>query len=136
MTRAARARLGPRAAQAFVALFGVSTALPVVAALLPSSATPAVLGAIDVIVAAAVIVTGFVIESAARVQVTDGDRRVAWRVVRILANVPLLLLILFFVRPDIVRWDVLLVGLAWRTWLLLWVLPSVVATLRHGRLAT
>ena len=129
MTRAARARLGPRAAQAFVALFGVSTAFPVVAALLPSSATPGLLGALDVIVAAAVIVTGFVIESAARDHVTDDDRRIAWRVVRVLANLPLLLLILFFVRADIVRWDVLLVGLAWRSWLLLWVLPSVVAVL-------
>jgi len=62
--------------------------------------------------------------------VGDDDRRVAWQVVRVLATIPLWLLIVFFVRPDFFRWDVLLVGLAWRTWLLLWVLPAVLATVR------
>jgi hypothetical protein len=131
VTGAARSRLGPQAAQAFVVLFLLSTAFPVAAGLLPLSAVSNALGVLDVVVAGVVLVLGFAIESAAREQVTDDDRRLAWRVVRVLANVPLLLLIVFFVRSDIVRWDVLLVGLAWRTWLLLWVLPSIVALLKR-----
>jgi len=129
VTRAARARLGPRAAQAFALLFGVSTAFPVAASLLPPSGIPTAFGLIDVVLAGLVILLGLAIESAVRDQVTDDDRRIAWGVVRLLANVPLLLLIVFFIRADIVRWDVLLVGLAWRTWLLLWVLAPVVAML-------
>jgi Na+/H+ antiporter NhaD/arsenite permease-like protein len=130
---AARLRLGPWAAQGFVVLFCLSTAFPIAASLLPPSGVSTALGALDLVAAAAVLVLGFIIESTARDQVTDEDRRVAWRVVRILANVPLLLLIAFFVRADIVRWDVLLVGLAWRTWLLLWVVQSVVALFRSRR---
>lgn len=136
VTRADQMRLGPRAPQAFVLLFGLSTAFPIVASLLPPSWRPAVLGLLDVIVAAAVLVAGFTIEATARERVSDDDRRTAWSVVRILANVPLLLLIVFFVRADIVRWDVLLVGLAWRSWLILWVLPSVVALFRDSRKST
>lgn len=129
-------RLGPRAGWAFVVLFVVSTAFPVVASLLPSGGISTTLGALDVLVAAVVAVLGFAIESAARDRVGDDDRRIAWQVVRALATVPLLLLVVFFVRADIVRWDVLLVGLAWRTWLLLTVLPSVVAILRAPRLSS
>lgn len=126
-------RLGPRAGRAFVVLFAVSTAFPVIASLLPPSGISTTLGAIDVLVAAVVVALGFAIENAARDRVGDDDRRVAWQVVRVLATIPLLLLIVFFVRADIVRWDVLLVGLAWRTWLLLWVLPSVVAMVNTSR---
>lgn len=131
MAEAARLRLGPRAAQAFAVLFVVSTAFPIVAALIPPSTTPSALGLLDVAVAAIVVMLGFTIESVARDRVSDGDRTVAWRVVRIVATVPLLLLIVFFMRADIVRWDVLLVGLAWRTWLLVWVLPAVASLLRR-----
>ena len=136
MTRAARLRLGPRAGWAFVVLFTVSTAFPIIASLLPATSISTTLGALDVLVAAVVAVLGLAIESAARDRVGDDDRRIAWQVVRVLATIPLLLLIVFFVRADIVRWDVLLVGLAWRTWLLLWVLPSVVASVRAPRLSS
>ena len=53
---------------------------------------------------------------------------------RILANIPIALLLLFFLAGDrIICWDVLLVGLGWRFWLLCYVLPSVVSILsfRH-----
>ncbi len=132
MTGAARLRLGPRAGWAFLVLFAVSTAFPVVASLLPPPGTSLALGALDVLVAAVIVGLGFAIENAARNRVPGDESRVAWQVVRILATVPLLLLVVFFVRSDILRWDVLLVGLAWRTWLILWVLPSVVAILRSG----
>ena len=39
------------------------------------------------------------------------------------AYAPLLLLVLFFLLADRVQWDVLLIGLAWRAWLLLYALP-------------
>ncbi len=35
----------------------------------------------------------------------------------------LVLLVLFFLLADRIHWDVLLIGLAWRAWLLLYVFP-------------
>jgi hypothetical protein len=51
----------------------------------------------------------------------------AFRAYRNLANVLLLLLVLFFVVGDAVQWGILLPGLAWRGWLLVLVLPSWIA---------
>jgi hypothetical protein len=43
---------------------------------------------------------------------------------RALANVFLVLLVLFFLAGESIRWSILLPGLAWRGWLLAMVLPS------------
>jgi hypothetical protein len=39
--------------------------------------------------------------------------------------------VVIFVAPSTLHWDVLTVGLAWPAWLLIWVLPSVVASRRQ-----
>ena len=41
--------------------------------------------------------------------------------------VPLVLLVVFFLAGDAVRWHVLLPGLAWRAWLFVVALPSWLA---------
>jgi len=48
---------------------------------------------------------------------------------RVTGAVPLLLLVIFFLAGPDVRWDILLVGLAWRGWLLMYSLPAMLAML-------
>jgi hypothetical protein len=116
-------------ARAFVVLFGISTAFPIMAALLPTPA-PTALGLADVGLALLVVVLGFALDARWRPKVTDRERGAAWQVVRIGAIAILMLLALFFLAPSAVRWEILLVGLAWRTWLLVTILPSLVAALQ------
>jgi hypothetical protein len=53
------------------------------------------------------------------------------RLYRAGANVLLVLLVLFFAAGDRIDWQVLLVGLGWRAWLLAYALPAWLAARRH-----
>ena len=116
--------------RAFVALFAISTAFPIVASLVEADALPRLVGVLDVVVAALTIVVGLLLETRARDIVTAGHRATAWRILRLASSAILGLLVVFFVAPDAVAWPVLVLGLAWRTWLIVWILPSVVASLQ------
>ena len=116
--------------RAFLVLFAISTAFPVVASFIATDEVPQLLGLADVAIAAVTAVTGFLLEARARELVTDSDRAQAWQIMRVAATGVLLLLALFFVAPDALHWDVLLIGLGWRAWLGVWVLPSLLASLR------
>ncbi len=129
MTPAAWPRVAPAAGKAFILLFVISTAFPILAALQETPA-PGVLGLVDVAVAALMALLGFTIDALSRPAVTDANRATAWWVLRGVAGTLLLLVIIFFARPGLFRWEVLLVGLAWRAWLLVWVLPAVIASVR------
>lgn len=135
MTPAAWPRVAPAASKVFIVLFAISTAFPILAGLQREPA-PAPLGLLDVGIAALVALLGFTIEALSRPAVTDAHRAMAWRVLRSVAGALLLLLVVYFVQPGLFRWDVLLVGLAWRTWLLVWVLPAVIAAVRGAVPAT
>lgn len=65
--------------------------------------------------------------------VTQADKAQAWRLGQMVCGVIPVLLVLFLSLPAVARWDVLVVGLAWRAWLLLYTLPFVAATLRRTR---
>ncbi len=129
MTPAAWPRLAPAAGTAFIVLFVISTAFPILAAL-QNDPAPTVLGILDVAGAALMVLLGFTIEALSRPAVTDAHRALAWWVLRGIAGSLLLLVVIFFVQPGLFRWEVLLVGLAWRAWLLVWVLPAVIASVR------
>ncbi len=135
MTPAAWPRVAPAAGKAFIVLFTISTAFPILAALQQSPA-PAPLGLLDVATAALMVLLGFTIEALSRPAVTDAHRALAWWILRSVAGALLLLVLVFFVQPGLFRWEVLLVGLAWRAWLLVWVLPAVIAAVRGGTPAT
>lgn len=106
--------------------FAVSTAMPIVASLV--SARPPLWGGIlDVALAVAVVAGGLGLMATAKGPFDDGTIRTAYRIYRGLAAVPLVLLAVFFVIGNAIKWDVLLIGLAWRAWLLLEVLPAAVA---------
>jgi hypothetical protein len=120
------------AARAFAVLLAISTVFPIVAALLPATSVPAIVGLVDVALAAITIMAGFAVDAYGRPIATDADRARGWRVVSLVATVLPALLVVFFLVPGMFRWEVLLVGLAWRSWLLVWVIPSCLALLRPG----
>ncbi len=90
------------------------------------------IGWLDVTLAFVVVGLMLVIEAVARGKIDDEIKQVSYRLYRVLANLPIVLLVVFFVFGNQIRWDVLLPGLAWRIWLLLYTLPAGLAV---GRLA-
>ena len=116
--------------RAFLVVFAISTAFPVLALFGGPYGLPSYVGILDVGVAGIAIVAGLTLESRAREHVTESDRATAWRWLRAVATLMLGLLALFFIAPRF-AWDVLAIGLVWRTWLLVWAMPALVASLRQ-----
>ena len=77
----------------------------------------------------ALVVTAMAVASRTRLGVSDAHRLAALRVTRAVVNVIPVLLIVFFLAGPRVDWTVLVVGLAWRGWLLLYTLPFLMAAL-------
>jgi hypothetical protein len=126
--RAERA-MNARLARACIALFALSTAFPIAAGLIDESRRPGWLGEADVVVAAITFLSAAVVATRGRVLVTDRHRVAAYHTSQVVfATVPLLLAV-FFIVGERVDWDVLVIGLAWRGWLLLYTLPFLVALL-------
>jgi len=116
-----------RTASLAAVVFGVSTLFPIAASIWPAGALPTWVGILDVVLAFAVV--GLAIRVVALGEKHVGERaiRASNRIYRGLASVPLGLLVLFFVFGDRINWKVLLPGLAWRAWLLMYTLPAAVA---------
>jgi hypothetical protein len=108
-------------------LFAVSTAFPVAAAFIPQERPPVWIGFIDVALAALLVFLALLTDSVARAKIDARIVERSYRLYRTLAVVPLVLLVLFFLAGDSIKWEVLLPGLAWRAWLLLYFLPSWLA---------
>lgn len=106
--------------------FAVSTAMPIVASLVAAK-PPLWAGLIDVTLAVALVAGGLGLLATAQRPFDDDTVRATYRIYRVLATVPLVLLAVFFVIGHAIKWDVLLAGLAWRAWLLMEVLPAAVA---------
>ena len=120
---------GVALARAYVALFVLSTAFPVAASLMPADAISRAMGVSDVAVALVLLATGIYVVSLKPPASPETDRRaVAWY--KHAGAVPIILLAIFFVAGSLVRWEILLVGLAWRAWLLMYTLPAALALLR------
>jgi hypothetical protein len=105
-------------------LFVVSGLFPTAASLLEADRVPMWLGVCDVVVAAALVVLGMVIVSRKPSEFAAPVVATSFRAYRGLASSFLILLVLFFVAGDNIRWSILLPGLAWRGWLLTIALPS------------
>lgn len=112
-------------------LFGVSSAFPVIASLIDATRLPRQLGWLDVAVAAALVIAAARTVARYQTLVTDADRVVAWRHSQRFFHIVPLMLALFFVAGDRIDWPVLVIGISWRTWLLLYTWPSLVAASRH-----
>ena len=106
-----------------VGLFALSAAFPVVAGALNRPYPILWLGIADVVVAAALFLAAAILASRARDAVTDRHRLAAFRPTQwVAALIPILLVAFFFAGPRL-DWTVLVIGLAWRAWLLLYTLP-------------
>jgi hypothetical protein len=108
-------------------MFGVSTAFPIVAGVLREDQLASWLGPVDVVLAFATVCVGALIGTRARRAYDSSVLATSCGIYRALANLLLVLLVLFFLAGDRIRWHVLLPGLAWRGWLLAFVLPAAIA---------
>ena len=120
---------GATVTRAYVTLFVVSTAFPVTASLLPATTVSRTIGLLDVGVALVLVAAGIFIASAKKPPTPEND----WCAIacyKVIGSVPLVLLVVFFIAGSRVRWEVLLPGLAWRTWLLMYSLPAMLAMAR------
>lgn len=116
---------------ATAAMFCVSTVFPVVAALSPDTAAlPRTIGVLDGIVAFALVIMAMILHARTQGRVTREDHEAAYRIYRLVMHGILGLLVVFFLAGDRIAWNIGLVGLAWRTWLLLYTLPAWYTALR------
>jgi hypothetical protein len=105
-------------------LFVVSSLFPMVAAWLPPG-PPRWFGVADVVVAALLAAAALTLASRAGGAVTDADIASGYRLVRVVAYVIPCLLVMFFAAGARVNWQVLVIGLAWRAFLLVMVAPHL-----------
>ena len=120
-------------ARTCVGLFAFSTAFPVVASVLNTPQPPRWLGIADVAVAAILFVVAATVATRARSALADSHRLAALRISQsVIALIPVLL-VAYYIAGSRVNWSVLVVGLAWRGWLLLYTLPFLAAALLAGR---
>ena len=112
-------------------MFCVSTVFPLAAAVYPGAeGLPRVVGVMDVIIAFALVIMAMLVHVRTKGKVTKEDHDAAYRAYRVLMHGLLVLVLLFFLFGDRVAWYIGLIGLAWRTWLLLYTLPAWYAALR------
>ena len=104
-------------------VFAVSTGFPVVASMLAGPA-PRWLGILDVGVAGVLVATGIAIAAKAPSGLSRTAIERSFRVYRGSATLFLVLLAVFLLVGDGIKWSILLPGLAWRAWLAAWVLPA------------
>jgi hypothetical protein len=81
-------------------------------------------------IAAVLVAIALAMQGRATALVRDDDRQTAYVVIRAGSAAALVLLALFLIGRPQIKWDVLVVGLVWRGWLLVHVLPALVAALR------
>jgi len=118
-------------ARACLPLFLVSAAFPVAASLLDRPSRW--LGLLDVAVAALFVCVALTLGIRYRERIETVDRAAAVEASQLILAVVPLLLALFFIVGDRLNWNALVIGLAWRVWLLLYVLPAFMAARRGSR---
>jgi hypothetical protein len=121
-----------RLARICVVLFALSTAFPVASGVLNSSDPPRWLGIADVSVAGILCGAAITLATRGRGTVADRHRLIAFRATQVIVGVVPVLIAAYFVAGTRVNWTVLVLGLAWRGWLLLYTLPFLAAGLSAG----
>lgn len=112
-------------------VFCISTVFPVVAAVLPHpAALPRVVGVVDGVLAFTLVVMAMILHARTQGRVTTDAHAATYRAYRVMMHLILGLLAAFFLLGDRIAWNIGLVGLAWRAWLLMFTLPVWHAALR------
>ena len=106
-------------------LFFLSSVFPVAASLSKdTTAFPKWWGFLDVGLAFLLAILAFVIYGLAQGKVNQQTEEATYRAYRILIHVIFVLLLIFFLAGDRITWINGLPGIAWRAWLLLYILPA------------
>jgi hypothetical protein len=116
--------------RASVALFAVSAIFPIVGGLFVATSPPRWIGITDVILAAGLFGFTALVAARARSSVCDHHRLVALRISQAVLGAAPALIAIYFIAGSRLNWTVLLLGLAWRIWLLIYSLPFLVAALQ------
>jgi hypothetical protein len=111
-------------------VFCISTVFPVVAALGGAAALPRAVGIADGILAFVLVFMAMALFVRTQGKVTKDARDAAYHGYRVSMHLILGLLVAFFLFGDRIAWNIGLVGLAWRAWLLLYTLPAWYTALR------
>jgi len=123
----------PALGRASLALFAVSTIFPIVGGLFVATSPPRWIGIADVILAAALFGVTAIVVVRGRRSVSDPDRLVALRASQAVLGAAPILIATYFVAGSHLNWTVLIIGLTWRIWLLIYSLPFLVAALHAQR---
>lgn len=113
-----------------LSLFSASWLVLVPASLFDAEKWPRWVGFADAGSAFVLVCMGVWVGRSARHKITDEAKLASYHFYRAAANLPLFLLIIFFTLGERIRWFVLLPGLAWRVWLLVYVLPAALTLWR------
>ena len=125
------AHLRRQLAVAAAVVFVISSAFPVVAGLAKDTASfPKWWGAADVIIAFVLAFLAIVISALVGHDVNRQAEEASYRAYRFLTRGILAMVVAFFLFGDRITWSIWLVGLGWRTWLLLYSLPAWFTALR------
>ena len=109
-------------------VFFVSLIFPVIAGLSKNTADfPKWWGVLDVCLAFVLALLAFAVVGLARGKVNKQAEEASYRAYRILINVILAMMVVFFLFGDRIVWINCLTGFAWRSWLLLYCLPAWIA---------
>ena len=112
-------------------VFCVSTIFPVVASLVRDAGSlPRIVGVMDGVIAFVLVGMAMILWSRTQGKVTKDAEAAAYRGYRVLMHVIIVLLVLFFLVGDRIAWTIGLVGIGWRSWLLLYTLPAWYAALQ------
>jgi hypothetical protein len=119
------AQWGRPLAVAAAVLFFISTAFPVTAGLSKNTASfPRWWGAVDVGLAFILAILAFVIHGLARGRLNKQAEVATYRTYRLLLHGLLVFCVVFILAGDRIVWVNCATGLAWRIWLLLYMLPE------------
>jgi hypothetical protein len=108
-------------------LFAVSILFPITASFMPQNALPTWVGLTDVMLALVIIALMVGVTIKTRGEFNSAIKERSFDIYRLLAAFPLLLLAIFFLFGDRIHWEILLPGLAWRTWVFVYSTPSILA---------
>jgi hypothetical protein len=120
----------PALARASLALCAVSLVFPIAGGLFVASPPPRWLGLLDVVIAGAYFASAALVVARAQRRVADPDRITSLRVSQVIVGIIPVFLVGYFVVGGRVNWTVLVIGVAWRAWLLHYSMPSLIPALR------
>lgn len=107
-----------------------STLFPLAASLMEAERVLRLVGVADVVLAFVTVMLGLIIVHKAGERFGPDVVGACFRAYRVGAGMLLVFLVVFLLTGEGLRWNVLLPGLAWRAWLLAYVLPAAL-TLWH-----